>query len=242
MPAMFNVDYLILSAVPEEQEHLLAALENPEQVELSHLITTIGSLHGKRVCVGLTGIGTTNAAAVASALIHDVHPKAFFFVGSAGALRDDLKVGDVILGERAFEVDVQGLTEVFRDTPFFKGLINPYKGVIAPEIFEANSDLLQKAQSLEADFVTKADILASANCFPAPMHYFDILKQRDVAAIDMESSAIYQVSWLLDVPSLVIRSISNAVDDDGNEDTDDATLATASHNASKFIEQLIQSL
>ncbi|PHQ79662.1 MAG: hypothetical protein COB66_06395 [Coxiella sp. (in: Bacteria)] len=237
-----HVDYLILSAMPAEQVYLHEQLENSEQRQLSHLKTTFGDLHGKRCCVALTGIGTSNAAAIMAALIHEVKPKTCFFAGTAGAIRPTLKTGAIVLGKQAFEIDIQGLVEGLKGTPYFSELENPYKGVIAPDKYDGDQSLLEKALALNSDFTVIADALATTNAFPAPMHYFDDLKKNDVAAIDMESSAIYQVGWLLNVPSLVVRSISNGIDDDGNDDTSDDSLAAASNNAAKFVALLIKNL
>lgn len=222
MPNQNKIDYLILSAFIDEQAYLRDRLVDVLDSSVGKIRAHYGMLADKYCCFALTGMGTINAAAVTAALIQALSPKQVIFYGCSGAIRDDLKAGDIILGDQAFDIDVLGHHEVFSNTPFEHALINPHKEALTPEIFQCDSKLLKHAQAIASanNIAVKTDMLASMNAFPIAMQHFDTLKQKKIPCVDMESVSIYQVCWLYDVPSLVVRVISNGIDDDGNEDTD----------------------
>ena len=62
-------------------------------------------------------------------------------------------------------------------------------------------------------------------------------------AIDMETSALYQVGWLFNIPTLAFRGISNALSDSGREKPFTPQQAqTAADNAAKVLETFIGSI
>ena len=60
--------------------------------------------------------------------------------------------------------------------------------------------------------------VVSSNSFPAPKELFDKIKDKNPDSIDMETSAFYQVAWLLKIPSLAVRGISNVLNQNGIDD------------------------
>jgi adenosylhomocysteine nucleosidase len=95
---------------------ILTALDVEYAAVLAHLtgITTVahpagtlfeaGDVRGSacRVAVGLTGPGNTSAAVVAERAIATFAPQALFFVGIAGALDEDLALGDVVFATKVY--------------------------------------------------------------------------------------------------------------------------------------------
>ena len=230
---------LILSAFSTEQASLLARLENPENKTAGVFKFIQGRLFGQVVALALTGMGLTNAAAVTSTLVSLLKPQAVIFYGCAGAIRQDLSVGDIIVGREAFELDVLGHHEAFKNTPYYSALINPHRQKMTPEKFQASSSLLERVSIL--DFKFTQETLVSSNAFPIAMHYFEMLKAAKYPCIDMESAAIYQACWLSQAPALVVRAIGNFIDDDGNEDTEDEVLVDTMKHLTQFILALIES-
>ena len=58
-------------------------------------------------------IGKVAAAVTASTLIRDFAVDAIIFTGVAGALSDDLRVGDVVVASELIQHDLQGPPELF---------------------------------------------------------------------------------------------------------------------------------
>ena len=231
---------LVLSAFATEQADLLACLQNPTVSTLGVFRVTQGKLDGLPVVLALTGMGLTNAAAVTSALISLLKPQTVIFYGCAGGIRHDLNVGDIIVGSDAFEIDVLGHHAAFHGTPYFSALINPHRQELTPEKFQASTLLLESVR--ETGIRYYQETLVSSNAFPIAMHYFNMLKTNKYACIDMESAAVYQVCWLHQVPALVVRTIGNFIDDEGNEDTTDETLSGAMKYLTDFIKASIESI
>lgn len=228
---------LILSAFSTEQACLLFHINNKVERAIGPFKIIQGELSGQSVVLALTGMGLTNAAAVTATLIHALAPRQVLFFGCAGGIRHDLKVGDIIVGSEAFELDVLDHHTAFADTPYYSALTNPHSNQLTPEKFPASAEMLERVGLL--DFKFTQETLVSSNAFPIAMHYFDMLKKEKYPCIDMESAAIYHTCWLFKTPALVVRTISNFIDDDGNEDTEEDSLLDAMINVTKFVEAFI---
>lgn len=249
-------DYGILTAVPQEIIHYSNLCENREMVQIGNVKYITGLINGKKVAMVPTGIGTTCAAAVMAHLIENFKPRAVFFTGTSGGIADNLQQGDVVVGTQAFEVEILGLTDACQGTPYNKNnyLIHSFKDEVQPAFYHADPDLLQKAKKLSASFQVKAihqgettdanihlGLLATINHFPLHSNHYHAIKKRRTIAVAMEGSAIYQTSWLLGVPSLVVRGVSNIYSKDGAaSNIDTSEIALASGNAAKFVMNLLE--
>lgn len=68
-----------------------------------------------------------------------------------------------------------------------------------------------------------------------------IIKSLNPLAIDMESSALYQLGWLFNVPVIAIRGISNLLDTDGaDENIDKSDVPLAAQNAAKCTLEMLK--
>lgn len=254
----FIADYGILTAVPQEMIHYYNLCENREIIQIGNVKYLTGLINHKRVVCVPTGIGTTCAAVVMTHLIENFKPRAVFFTGTSGGIADDLQQGDIVIGTQAFEVDILGLTEACQGTPYNKDnyLIHSFKDEIQPAFYNADSALIDKAKEISSTFQIKAvnqneivaanihfGLLATINHFPLNATHYHAIKQRNTVAVAMEGSAIYQTSWLLGVPSLVVRGVSNIYSNDGVESNiSTSEIALASGNAAKFVMNLLAAL
>jgi nucleoside phosphorylase len=84
----------VLSAFPAELAPLVAAAEVETTVEADGRRYDIGRLEGVRVVLGLTGIGTVNAADRATAVIRSFAPTAIVMSAVAGSR---YRIGDVVI-------------------------------------------------------------------------------------------------------------------------------------------------
>jgi nucleoside phosphorylase len=253
-----TVDYGILTAVPQEMTHYYKLCENSEIIQIGNVKYTLGTINGKRVAMVPTGIGTTCAAAVMAHLVENFKPKAVFFTGTSGGIADGLQQGDVVVGTQAFEVEILGLTEACQDTPYNKDnyLIHSFKNEVQPGFYNGDSDLIKHANKLAPTFQSNAlihnkdsnaivhfGLLATINHFPLNSIYYHSIKKRNTVAVAMEGSAIYQTSWLLGIPSLVVRGVSNIYSKDGSvSNIHTSEISLASGNAAKFVMHLLSSI
>lgn len=95
---------VVLTALPLEYDAVRRHLHN--RVPRRHRVGTqfeVGLLTpGARVALAELGPGNLGAALVASHAIEMFQPKAIMFVGIAGALQQDLQLGDVVVATKVY--------------------------------------------------------------------------------------------------------------------------------------------
>jgi adenosylhomocysteine nucleosidase len=190
-----------------------------------------GKLSTQDVVLFESGIGLVNAA-IALTLASQHYPLTTILnVGTAGGLHPDLKVLDLIAADQLtyhdFDISVFGNPRsfspenrmVFKADPRLLKLLTELNGVERLYIGPLVSG--QQFISTEAQV---AEILA---------YYPEAL------AAEMEGAALAHVASKLQIPFLVIRSISDLVIHPHNEMTFDAYLHKASERSAQLCEQLV---
>ncbi|MGW0880056.1 phosphorylase family protein [Streptomyces sp. NPDC002671] len=96
---------MILTALQVEYEAVRDRLADLTRTNEGGTIFERGRLPGTRwsVVLALTGQGNDNASAVTTLAYSLYRPSVLFFVGVAGGLKDDLQIGDVVIGERIYD-------------------------------------------------------------------------------------------------------------------------------------------
>ncbi|MCF3134644.1 5'-methylthioadenosine/S-adenosylhomocysteine nucleosidase [Streptomyces olivochromogenes] len=200
---------LVLTALPLEYAAVRAYVDNRR--ELVHRDGTrveVGQLPDTawHVALGELGVGAERAAALTTQLINWLHPEAVFFVGVAGSLKDDIAIGDVVVGTRVYEIH--------------GGKQTPEGFLVRPNALPASHALEQAARSAVRDMpdvrahfmpiATGDVVLADAESEIARhirAHY------GDAGAIEMEGSGAAHAAHLSSqVDALVVRGISDRAD------------------------------
>ncbi len=241
-----KIDFAILSAMPEEQEyyHKFFSGQKCTILNIHEFEFKVYNYNGKQILLASTGLGTTFAASIVT-LIHDYfHPDYVFLTGTAGGIKSGLKLRDVIIIDKAFEAEIQGAFSILKGTPFEGCLRHPLKNKIFPSTYTADEELLAIASSIDVPNITiQHGTAVSSNTFPAPQELFDRIKSQNPSAIDMETSAIYQVAWLLKFPVLAIRGISNVLNQDGSDDKiHESDIAGSAEAAAKVLLKIVDAL
>ncbi|MEV0174827.1 5'-methylthioadenosine/S-adenosylhomocysteine nucleosidase [Streptomyces sp. NPDC050803] len=127
---------VVLTALAVEYDAVRAYLEAPE--ELVHddgMRVERGRLAGTEwtLAVAELGEGALNSSALTTQIIAWLRPEAVLFVGVAGALKDDVAIGDVVVGTKVYAV--QG------------GKVTPEGFQARPEVWHGSNRLLQAARS-----------------------------------------------------------------------------------------------
>lgn len=214
----YPIDYAILSAMPEELDFLIQEFSGCQCIE-----TKIGEFNfriyyykNNNILLASTGIGTTFAASLLTFIYSYFNPEYFLALGTAGGIKSSLKIRDVVIVETAFEAEIQDLFTSLKNTPFEGALKHPLKNSYFPAHYSANLELLNLCESFNLNNINiHKGCAVSSNTFPAPKELFAKIKKLDPYLIDMETSAFYQVAWLLNIKILAIRGISNILNSDG---------------------------
>ncbi|MFI7409364.1 nucleosidase [Streptomyces sp. NPDC049627] len=209
---------LVLTALPLEYAAIRAHVE--KRKELVHPDGTRvekGQLPGMAWHVALAelGMGAERAAALTAQLINWLHPEAVLFVGVAGSLKDDVGIGDVVVGTQVYEIH--------------GGKQTPEGFLVRPKALPGSHALEQAARSAVRDMpdvrahfmpiATGDVVLADAE---SEIAAFIRRSYNDAGAIEMEGSGALQAAHLNgQVNALVIRGISDRADA-GKRDADAA--------------------
>lgn len=235
---------LILSAFAEEMQSLKLLLGDQYRTSGNPCIDIVTVEHQAYkhhdLYFAYTGIGTVAAGIVIGMLNQALKPDLVIFIGTAGGIAKHLRIGDIVVANEVVDLDIYNMHDYVKGTPFESALINPYKNKSIPKHYPTGnafnlSKRLSKKQSVGR--------LASSNHFPTPAFMFDTLQSLNILSIDMESSAIYQAAWLLNIDALVVRCISNLIDDLGHDpDIKDAKISLCADNLANYTIELLNVL
>lgn len=215
-----SIEIAIFSAMPEELVFVKEKLRLCKScsAQMGVFKFDIFDYRQKKILLACTGIGTTFAASLLSLIHQKFSPKYVFLLGTAGGIKNELNVRDVIIVKKAFEAEIQGIFSALKGTPFETCLNHPLKNQQFPAIYAADKGLLDLASILINNKNIHMGTSASSNFFPAPKELFARIRHKDAYSIDMETSAFYQIAWLLGIRILAIRGISNMLNSDGSDD------------------------
>ncbi|QSO45947.1 5'-methylthioadenosine/adenosylhomocysteine nucleosidase [Alicyclobacillus mengziensis] len=199
----------ILAAMDEELVILVSQLLRASESQHGGVRFLTGEIEGHAVVLGQCGIGKVNAA-MATTLMHMLFkPKAILNTGTAGGLRDDFEVGDIVLGQNVcyHDADATVFGYAYGQVPQ------------EPARYAADEVLLTAAaragQSLDSVRVHRG-LIASGDMFLGDEQARDLVRTRfpGVFAAEMEGAAIAQVAAHLQVPCLIVRAVSDLAGED----------------------------
>lgn len=240
-----KIDLVIFAAMPEEMVHLLDifSVGKRETIKLQPFSFTVYDYQGRSILLACTGIGLSFAASVVSLVVQQFNPDYIFMTGTCGAIDAELNIRDVVIIESAYEAELQTVFKAIADTPFAACLTHPLNHEKFPLRFPADAALLKLASEVtQAERIT-IGAAVSSDAFPAPLDLYDAIKANRPQIIDMETAAFYQAAWLLKVPALAVRGVSNKLDDSGKDNAlADSDIAGSSSAAAAVLLQIIDAL
>ena len=194
----------VVVAMDEEAQPFLARAQAraSQPLPLGRALVHAVVLDGTPALLVRTGIGLVNAASALTAVIERFEPSAVISAGSAGGLRADVNVGDLVIGTDYRYTDA--------DATAFGYVPGQVPGM--PESYASDPQLLSAAETLAAtadqtvlrgtmlsggSFVTAANVGATRDIFP------------EALSTDMETVALAQVCSTRGYPFLAVRSVSD---------------------------------
>lgn len=227
----------IIGAMDREIADLLKKMDHAEEASVGFTRYWSGELKGVRVCLARCGIGKVHAAVCALGMILRYQPEALLNIGVAGALRDEMQVGDMAVAGSAVQHDID-------TTPIGDplGLISGPNIVHVP-CDEALSDLLVRAAG-QCGFAVHRGAIATGDQFIADLKKKDQLRDAfGAAACDMEGGAIAQCCYETGVKYAALRAVSDTRLGDGREYGEKADFACEREQTvlEKFMELYKQS-
>lgn len=245
-----GIAVVILSALSVElraiQPHLTSARTVRHRAGTHFVVGTVGDRR-RWVAATVTGEGNHAAAIIAERAITLFRPKALVFVGIAGSLRPDVRLGDVVVATRIYA--------------YHGGREEPDGLMSSPRCWEASHELSQLARfvDLEASWrtglgqvrrrvpqvhfggVAAGEVVLNSRTSSLADH----LRRHygDAIAVEMESAGVAHASHLnRSAPMLTIRAISDTAN--GTKAVTDAAgwRTRAAANAAAFAVALIENI
>lgn len=156
-----------------------------------------GTYKGVRVSVQGTGMGIPSIMIYANELITEYGVKTLIRVGSAGAMREDVKIRDIVLAQGA-TTDSSIFENIFEGQVSFSALSN----------FELLDNVYHTAKQLGHTNVHVGNILSSDRFYNAEMNK-EKLANYGVLAVEMEAAGLYALGAQHNVKTLAIVTISD---------------------------------
>ena len=200
-----------------------------------------GKLEHKDVVLLRCGIGKVNAAVGCTLMINSYKPEFIINTGSAGGIDKSLKFGDAVISEGLLyhDVDVTAFDYAPGQLPNLPEVFYAPESLI--KAAEKAVDELRKEKALPDSFHCTKGIIGSGDAF---MHRQEQLEKIHavfpaVKAVEMEGAAIAHVCFIFNVPSLIIRSLSDIA---GMESpvTFNEFLPVASKHSAEIVRRLIK--
>lgn len=248
----------IMGAIPEEIALLRGAITGATTVSVGRRDFICGTLNDHEVVLVFSRCGKVSASSTATTLIERFGVGLIIFTGVAGALDRTLNVGDLVVGSRLVQHDVDASA-----IAGFKRFEIPYLGV---QFFDAPPDLVARAQAAAAAYVSEdmpaeipapvlrefgitkprviAGLIASGDQFIASNTVADELRAAlpGVQCVEMEGAAVAQVAYEHDLPCIVLRTISDRADHSAHVDFPAFATRIASHFTCGCVVRLLRTL
>ena len=169
-----------------------------------------GRLGNNEIVLWQCGIGKVNAAVGTMRLIQEHHPDAILSTGLAGGIDPQMQAGDILAATQSVyhDVDCGGIAS---------GGVCPIGQVQGlPARYDADPRLLDHALTLGERLKVKGErlmngLICTGDQFITDRERQNVIKRNfvDGLACDMESAAIAQTCYLMKVPFMSLRVISD---------------------------------
>lgn len=223
----------IMGAMPEEIDSIVEQMQHVQQHNAGMRTYYSGTLFGREAVVVFSRWGKVAAATTALHLIHQYNVKQLLFTGVAGAVSPLLSIGDVVIGHRLYQhdMDARPLMQRF-EIPLLGKTYFETDALQRELTFERVKELLKTEQlqtslntetlkqyGINSPTVHVGDIASGDKFFSLPQHKAELLEHLPhILCVEMEGAAVAQVCHEYGLPFSIIRIISDVADDNSHID------------------------
>lgn len=216
------------------QEEILAiekALQIEEKVTKGMRTYYLGQLFEQPVVLVFSRWGKVASATTVTQLINYFDVREVLFTGVGGGIAEDVRIGDVVVGESLYQYDMDA-------SPLVAPMEVPLLRKKAFDTDPVNRDTLLRASNMflksRNDFITASELqefnildpkalpgdIASGDQFVSTAAQSERIRNLlpQVKCVEMEGAAIAQVCYEYEVPFSIIRTISDRADDNSHID------------------------
>lgn len=222
----------IIVAMDEELNAIKNQINNLSEQKIHNLPIYMGNINDKEFIISKSGVGKVNAARITQMLIDKFDIEFVINLGSAGAVNEELEVGDVVIGKTLIQHD-------FDITAF-----NHEKGYITKigKKIGSDKDLINRIKSIFDEIKEGYNVIvgtiATGDIFLTDVNMKNKIRSKfNADCVEMEGGAIAQVCYLSNIPFVIVRGISDKVNGNNNMQFNEY-LEKASERSSLFITKL----
>lgn len=224
----------IIAAMDEELTELIRHANNLKETTIRQKTFYQGKIYDKDIVLAMAGIGKVNAAITTTLLFEHFEIDQLINIGVAGGQKN-MTHKDIVIGTEVLYHDVDV-------TKFDRYVYGQIPG--EPATFPGDSRLIELAKNAgkKAKLPIYLGKIASGDQFvydKAPLKkinkYYD-----DILAIEMEAAAIAHVAKHYDIPFLVLRSVSDVIEDYNQHIDFEAFLSDAVKNVTQVLLDVIK--
>ena len=239
----------IISAMREEIQTLLENLENKITTTKGMRNYYSGKLFNTDVVLVFSRWGKVASATTATQLINDHAIDEIIFTGVAGAINDTLEIGDIVIGHKLYQHDVDA-------SPLFKKYEIPLLDKTFFETSASRRDKLRRStetfvlhynnyiDSLKSESfnITQPKLfvgdIASGDQFISHTDTVSRLKKDipTICCVEMEGAAVAQVCYEYKIPFSILRIISDKANNNAHIDFPKFAKEIAGHYALGILE------
>ncbi|MGB5505076.1 MAG: 5'-methylthioadenosine/adenosylhomocysteine nucleosidase [Sulfurovum sp.] len=224
----------IMGAMPEEIEPIINKLDNVDMTLYGANKYYEGSYHGQEVVVAYSKIGKVFATLTATVLIEKFGCDRLLFSGVAGAINDELNIGDLIIAKSLcqHDLDITAFGHPFGYVP---------EGDVSIDTDQTLRNIAQDVAK-QKGLTLKEGIIATGDQFVANEERKNWIGTTFGAdALEMEGASVAVVCNALNVPFFILRAISDSADMDASFNFDEFLESSAKISAD-FILSMVDEL
>jgi len=218
----------IMGAMPEEINGVVNLLEGCTESSMGKRTYFSGHINGVKTIVVFSRWGKVAAAATVTTLIHQFNITELIFTGVAGAVSDELTIGDIVIAKRLVQHDMDArplmpqyeiplLNKTFFDTG--TGQLSIATKAVESLLEDNHLHQLIEDEVLSRFNITRpklyiGDIASGDQFFSNNRQKQQLLQQLpSVLCVEMEGAAVAQVCYENQIPFTIIRTISDAANE-----------------------------
>ena len=243
----------ILGAMAQEIDEVKALLKDKTVVTIANREFVVGKINGVPCVVAFSKWGKVAATITATLLIQEFGVTDLFFVGTAGALADELKVGDIVVAKRLVQHDLDARPMMSRfEVPLLNRIYVNTDWQLTELAGKAISNLLERGvEHILGDQAVKefnlapklflGDIASGDQFINSNEKRQEILGLLpEVLCVEMEGAAVAQVCLEFGIPFTVIRTISDTADHNARVDFGKFIVEVANAYSRAIVSEIIR--
>ncbi len=202
----------------------------------------IFSFHNRSLKVTIVEVGKGNviAAVETGMAIGHINPNIVLFVGVAGGIKD-VRKGDVVVATKVYGYESGNAGETFTSSPELYP--SSYRLIERAKAEAKKRDWLNRLNSETSENEPKVlvgPIAAGEKLITSFNATYDFIRKnfRDAVAVDMEGNGFLYAAYAYQVPAIIVRGISDLIDDKKG----DKCQEMASQHASAFAFEILAKL